>query len=204
VRYSTLSRIRNYISKRLFALVHSSSFKRFGSKVSIVRPGIIEGEKYISIGDNTVIQKDCWLLAYKQDGISPVLDIEENVAVGRLVHIVSLRKVLIEENVLIADKVYISDNIHQYSDISTPIKDQDIYFKGDVVIGRNSWIGENVSIIGSIVGRHCVVGSNSVVTKDIMDYSVVAGVPAIYIKRFNVETNCWVKTNKDGGFIYEI
>ena len=110
-------------------------------------------------------------------------------------------KVIIEKNVLIADKVYISDNIHQYEEITIPIKQQQIKFKSEVVIGENSWIGENVSIIGAKIGKHCIVGSNSVVTKDIMDYSIVVGIPAIYIKRYDISIKQWKKTNKYGEFI---
>lgn len=37
-------------------------------------------------------------------------------------------------------------------------------------------------------GKHCVIGTNSVVTKDILDYSVAIGMPAKVIKLFNLNT----------------
>ena len=202
--FSYWNRIKKFINKSTFRIIFGSSFKYFGNKVSVIYPDIINGEKYIYLMDNVIIEKGAWLLAFKQDDIEPELIVSENVNIGRYSHIVALKKVVIENNILIADKVYISDNIHSYEDITEPIKNQPIKFKGEVVIGENSWIGENVSIIGACIGKHCVVGSNSVVTKDIMDFSVVAGVPARYIKRYDEETKKWKKTNNKGEFLDEI
>jgi acetyltransferase-like isoleucine patch superfamily enzyme len=201
MRYEIYSKVIKYINKKLFNVFFSSNFNYFGKKVSIIFPDIIKGEKYISIYDNVVIQSKSWIMAYKQNNIEPILEIYQGVEIGRFAHIVSLQKVIIEKNVLIADKVYISDNIHQYEEITIPIKQQQIKFKSEVVIGENSWIGENVSIIGAKIGKHCIVGSNSVVTKDIMDYSIVVGIPAIYIKRYDISIKQWKKTNKYGEFI---
>lgn len=55
--------------------------------------------------------------------------------------------------------------------------------KAPVIIGNNSWIGARAIILpGVIIGDFCIVAAGSVVTKDIPDYSVVAGVPAKLIK----------------------
>ena len=55
-------------------------------------------------------------------------------------------------------------------------------------------IGMNSTILpGVVLGRHCVVGANSVVTKgDYPDYSVLAGVPAKIIKRYDLVTKTWI------------
>lgn len=52
-----------------------------------------------------------------------------------------------------------------------------------------------------VLGKHCVIGANSVVTRDIPDYSVAAGCPARIIKRYDFETQQWRKTDKDGTFL---
>ena len=44
-----------------------------------------------------------------------------------------------------------------------------------------------------VEGKHCVIGANSVVTKDIPDYSVAVGAPAKVIKQYNATTNQWEK-----------
>ena len=44
---------------------------------------------------------------------------------------------------------------------------------------------------GVVVGKHVIVGANSVVTADVPDYCVVAGIPAKIIKRYNFDNNKW-------------
>lgn len=52
-----------------------------------------------------------------------------------------------------------------------------------VLIGDGSYIGINTVIVGNVkIGKHCVIGANSVVTKDVPDYSVAVGIPARVIK----------------------
>jgi acetyltransferase-like isoleucine patch superfamily enzyme len=61
-----------------------------------------------------------------------------------------------------------------------------IYTYGKVTIKKNAWIGMNVTICPSvIVVEYAVVGAGAVVTKDVPDYALVAGVPAKIIKYLN-------------------
>lgn len=58
-----------------------------------------------------------------------------------------------------------------------------IYTYGKVTVKQNAWIGMNVTICpGVTIGKYAVVGAGAVVTKDVPDYAVVAGVPAKVIK----------------------
>ena len=55
-----------------------------------------------------------------------------------------------------------------------------------IVIGEDTWVGANVTILPNIViGKCCVIGAGAVVSHDVPDYSVVAGVPAKLIKTIN-------------------
>jgi len=184
-------RFKKALQRRLFYLFNVKNFGSLAYKATIEEPNKMEGVEYIQIDDYVFIQSYSWLLALKQEKRTPVIKLSSGVTIGRFSHIVAVQKVFIEENVLIADKVYISDNIHEYENIDMPIKNQPIKFKKEVIIGKNSWIGENVSIIGVSVGKHCVIGANSVVTHDIPDYSVAVGSPARVIKRYNFFNNKW-------------
>lgn len=63
-----------------------------------------------------------------------------------------------------------------------------------VIIGEGSWLGTNVVVVGKVrIGKHCVIGANSVVTKDIPDYSVAVGIPAKVIKKYDFANEEWVK-----------
>lgn len=47
-------------------------------------------------------------------------------------------------------------------------------------------------MIGPVkIGKHCVIGANSVVTNNIPDYSVAVGVPARVIKNYNFKKKQW-------------
>ena len=57
------------------------------------------------------------------------------------------------------------------------------YTYGKVTIRKNAWIGMNVTICPRVtIGRYAVVGAGAVVTKDIPDYAVAAGVAAKVIR----------------------
>ncbi len=56
--------------------------------------------------------------------------------------------------------------------------------KGNIFIGNDVWISHNVTILSGVtIGDGVCIANNSVVTKDIDSYSVVAGVPAKIIKK---------------------
>lgn len=55
--------------------------------------------------------------------------------------------------------------------------------KGDVHIGNDVWIGEGTIIMGGVsIGDGAVVAAGSIVTKDVIPYQIVAGVPAKHMK----------------------
>ncbi|MFD0749637.1 acyltransferase [Mucilaginibacter calamicampi] len=151
----------------------------------------MQGKKYISVSDRTVVQRHGWLLALKIDDHDPELTIGSRCAIGDFCHIAAVRKVIIQDKVLIANKVYIADNTHQFTDVNLPVLDQPIQYAKEVVISTGAWIGENVCIMGASVGKNSIVGANSVVTKDIPDYCVAVGSPARIIKKFDFTTNMW-------------
>lgn len=70
----------------------------------------------------------------------------------------------------------------------TPNK-KDMPLKGDTVIGNDVWIGQNAVIMPGVhIGDGAIIGCNSVVSKDVEPYTIVAGNPIRVIrKRFNDE-----------------
>jgi acetyltransferase-like isoleucine patch superfamily enzyme len=167
-------------------------FKQFGNNSLIISPLKINGAQNISIGHRVVVQYKTWLAAVPHTGeVECNLTIGVGTNIGHFNHIYCTHSIKIGKNVLTADKVYISDNLHGYEDLETPILRQPIVQKPTVEIGDDSWIGENVCIIGACIGRHCVIGANAVVTKDIPDYSVAVGNPARVIKQYNFKTEKW-------------
>jgi len=66
---------------------------------------------------------------------------------------------------------------------------QDMKHKGDIIIQNDVWIGRNAVILsGCTIGNGAIIGANSVVTKDVPPYAIVAGNPAKIIRyRFSEE-----------------
>ena len=170
------------------------SFCHFGKKSLILCPLQIDGKKNISVGSHVFVGEHSWLAAMPlTNNQKPQLVIGDNCSIGNFNHIYATSEIVLEDSVLTADKVYISDNLHSYADISKPIKEQPIKQLKKIRIGEGSWIGENVCIIGASIGKHCTIGANAVVTKDIPDYCVAVGAPARVLKRYNEKTQKWEK-----------
>jgi acetyltransferase-like isoleucine patch superfamily enzyme len=99
--------------------------------------------------------------------------------------------VKIGNNVMIAQNIVMSGLNHGYEDISLSPREQKVTCK-QITISDNVWIGSNsVITAGVTLGKHCVIGAGSVVTKNIPDYSVAVGNPARVIKKYNDESQSW-------------
>ena len=194
------------IVNRLLYFLFTSPFYKLtlGSigKGTKLRKAELTGSKRIFIGSGVYINKFTWLACSPLTGDAACkLLIGDGTYIGRFGHIYATSGIEIGKKVLIADKVYISDNLHGYQQIDVAIIDQTIIQANKVFIGDGAWLGENVCVIGASVGKNSVIGANSLVNKNIPDYCVAAGAPAVIIKRYNFETNCWQKTDKAGQFI---
>ncbi|MDP9401674.1 MAG: acyltransferase [Actinomycetota bacterium] len=109
-----------------------------------------EGE--VRIGAKTVLGQECTISCY------------QHVSIGR--------------ECIVADRSMFIDFDHGMVEVERPIRAQGIY-KRDVRVGHNVWVGYGACFLrGTTVGDNAVVGTYAVVTRDVPDNAVVAGVPA--------------------------
>lgn len=88
----------------------------------------------------------------------------------------------IGNQVNLAQGVIVSGLNHNYSHPEIPICQQGVA-TSPITISDDVWIGANTVIAAGVtIGKHCVIGAGSVVTKDIPDYSVAVGSPAKVVK----------------------
>lgn len=115
------------------------------------------------------------------------LVIGDGADIGEYTHITAMGHMRIGNNLLTGRWVTITDNGHGDTDYETlqqvPINRR-LYSKGNVTIGDNVWIGDKATILPNVtIGNGVVIAANSVVTKDVPAYSVVAGNPAKVINQ---------------------
>lgn len=169
---------------RFYSAILRTQFAAWGDGSHIEPHARLDCPWLISVGKMTRLSEYAWLNAKDDRGDgAPTLRVEDGTYIGRFSQINAWRSVDIERDVLIGDRVFISDADHNYSDNGRPIISQGDSFKGAVRLKSGCWIGVGAVILpGVTVGRNAVVAANSVVTRDVPDYSVVAGVPARVIK----------------------
>lgn len=185
-------RIKEYLAYLFTKLFLRWNFEHIGKRSRLINPQRLVGTDTVYIGDWVVIHDNAFLMTVKTKESIGRLRIESGCQIGMRNHIVSANDIVIGKNVLTASNVYISDNTHGYENPLIPIYSQKLNVGDPMIIGENSWLGENVCVIKSSIGKNCVIGANSVVTHDIPDYCVAVGSPAKVIKRFDQGKGEWV------------
>jgi acetyltransferase-like isoleucine patch superfamily enzyme len=188
------------IRTRVFTLAISSAFKELGGGSRISPPFRFYGLNWISLGENVMVNRDCWIQVVPEhaDDKAAKLTIKSHAKIGMGAHISAARRVVIEEYVLLGRNVYISDHAHAYEDVALPIVEQGLNRTAPVTIGRETWLGENVVVLpGVTIGKHCVIGANSVVNRSIPEFSVAVGSPARVVKRYNREAGAWERVKQE-------
>jgi acetyltransferase-like isoleucine patch superfamily enzyme len=179
---------------RMYTLALSSGFYSFGKGSVVVPPLRFHALHGIQIGNSVLVHSHCWIQALPNSvhAPDPLIVIKDNAIIGMNATISAIQQITIEEYVLLGRNVYISDHGHEYHDIAKPIAMQGIRKVAAVRIGAESWIGQNAVILpGASIGKHCVIGANSVVNSAIPDDSVAAGAPAKVIKQYSSATATW-------------
>ena len=105
--------------------------------------------------------------------------LEDGVNISAFCMVFSASQVRCGMNTLIAAYTYLVGGGHDMTNTNAAIIDQERPSAG-ITIGPNGWIGTGVSILdGVTLGHDVVIGANSVVTKDVDDFAVAAGSPAV-------------------------
>lgn len=126
---------------------------RYGSSVKWIGPDTqIRNVQNINIGENTYVNSGM-LIAGKNS------------------------KIHIGNNCLISFNVHIRTDMHNYKKRSELILDQG-HSEKDIIIEDDVWVGYGAQIMpGVVIGKGAVIASGSIVTKDVPEYAVVAGIP---------------------------
>jgi len=201
----------------LIAVVNSSLFKKqLGYKINgaIIARKLANNPRNLSVQSNVkffnpdriTIGNNCDVsegVVFAPIGSNNGKKYSSRIQVGNNVHfgtedrIASMNSVIIEDDVLFAAFVHITDHSHEYRNVGIPVVNQSVFSKGPVTIKKGSWLALGCHVLSGVtIGEYSVVAANSVVTKDVPPYSVVAGNPARLVSQFNFETGEWEKVQK--------
>lgn len=191
-----MNKIINFIIKR--SKIWRKEFKNFGINSNIYYPFIITGKESIDIGENTIILKNSRIQNYTaKNGLTNKIKIGNNCYIGYNFTILNASIVNIGDNVLIASNVMITSENHGMNPESNINYSEQPLITKPVEIDSGVWIGQNVCILpGTRIGKKSIIGANSVVTKDVPEYSIAVGSPAKVIKKYDFYKHDWIKVNE--------
>ena len=130
---------------------------------------------YNQIGENSIVYNQLTVVRPKN------VKIGKNVTVMNGALMMSAGGITLEDNVLIAANVQLISNNHDPYD-------RYVITCKPILIKEGAWVGAGATILpGVTVGKHAIIGANSVVSKNIPDYAVAVGCPAKVIKYLEKE-----------------
>jgi acetyltransferase-like isoleucine patch superfamily enzyme len=142
-----------------------------GLELQIGRRGEIRFGRFTWVGDGTKIRCN-----------EGVVEIGDKTVFGQECTVSAYQRVRIGQQCVIADRAMFIDFDHGVAEVERPIRVQGIY-KRDTVVGSNVWVGYGACVLRGVrVGDNAIIGTNSVVTKDVPANAVVGGVPAKVIR----------------------
>ena len=166
------------------SLMNNYFWGSFGANAKIIKPMRILGKRYIHIGNQVHILNGARIEAvyeYQNQKLSPKLVIGDGTTIGQCCHIIASDELSIGSNCMFSAFIYISDCNHTYIP-GANVNETALEIK-KTTIGNGCFIGIGARIMpGVTLGNGCVVGANAVVTHDVPERAVVAGVPAKIIK----------------------
>ncbi|MGE5224482.1 MAG: acyltransferase [Omnitrophica WOR_2 bacterium] len=116
--------------------------------------------------------------------VGPFIEIQRGVKIGARCKISShsfiCQGVRIEDEVFVGHGVmFINDLFPRSTNVDGSLQSSDDWQLVETLIKRRASIGSNATILGNItIGECAMVGAGAVVTRDVADYAIVAGVPA--------------------------
>ncbi|OYT89681.1 MAG: acetyltransferase [Burkholderiales bacterium PBB6] len=171
-----------------------------GRRSIIYKPLMISGSRRIHLGDHTSIREFARLETLDRPdlGFAGTIRIGNRVNIEQGVHIVAHCDIQIDDQVSVAPYCVILDVAHPADDpVAIKIGAMLTNHPTKVHIGAGTLLGAHCTILPNVtIGKGCIIGANSVVNRDIPEYSIAAGAPARVISSFDLEARKWIREPK--------
>lgn len=175
--------------------IGKAKFGRVGRGAVLYRPEILDrNTKNVFVGNDTTILTASRIQLYPIGGKMPRIVFGDRCYIGYHNTFLAAADIIIGDEVLMASNILISSENHSTDPESpTPYMDQPLK-AAPVRIGDGTWLGERVMVMpGVTIGKRCVIGGGSIVTKDVPDYSIAVGSPAHVVKTYDFERHEWLR-----------
>lgn len=173
--------VRRAIGVRWRRFIYERRFQNRPVHLVLGEGLLVHGPERIRIGSYFSCWRMCTLAACG-DGhlvIGDRVSLNSNVYINAC----SGGTIRIGNDVLIGPNAVLRSSDHRFDDRSKPIRLQG-HTGGAIIIEDDVWLGANVTVVGGVrIGAGSVVAAGAVVVRDVEPYSVVAGVPARFIRR---------------------
>jgi acetyltransferase-like isoleucine patch superfamily enzyme len=135
------------------------------------------------------------VLATPHESGEPLIILDDLTDIGPRSIISAKNRIHLEREVTSGQSVLIMDHDYAHEDIATPVKNQGVTKGGRIRIEEGCFIGQGAVIRCNqgelVLGRHCVVAANALVTRSFPPYCLVAGNPARVVQQFDPVTGDW-------------
>lgn len=183
--------------------IYASRLRRLG-KHSIVQAPLFWTPECIEIGNDVLIWPGCRIEGITEHAgsiFSPSIVIGDHVNFQQGCHITCAGELIIGAGTSLLYGTLVTDIDHAYEAVGISVAMQALIVRR-TRIGRDCFVGAGARIqAGTILGDHCIVGTNAVVRGTFPNHCVIVGVPARIVKRFDIASGIWRKTNSEGQFL---
>lgn len=190
-----LPRFEGLLHRIYAALVFRRKMAALGKGAFVSPYATLDGMQAISIGADAAISRRCFLTIVEAPASTEPsrITIGDRTYLGRGCTLSACGSIAIGSNVTFGDNVYLSAGQHGYADPGTRVLDQPMS-PGQVIVGNGAWIGYGafISTTSSLtIGEGAIIAANAVVTQDVAPYTMVGGVPARELRRFDHQSRQW-------------
>ena len=150
------------------------NFKSSGDNLFVQKNSVIRFPGNISVGNNVNIGRNVEIFSEYSDSF---LYVGNNTNINKNVQLDFTGNLTIKDNVVISENSVVLSHSHGYDPHSKALRIKKL-------ICSNVWIGQNTIIMPKVteIGKNSIIAAGSVVTKNVMPNTIVAGNPAREIK----------------------
>ncbi len=133
----------------------------------------------IKIGNNAIVGRNT-ILSCKEGSIV----LEDYANISSNCSLLSETQITIGQYSFLAGHCYlVAGGNHSFDRTDTPIMFQSSKDRGGIDVGEDCWLGASVTVLDGVsMGKGCVIGAGTILTKSFPEYSIVVGNPGRKIK----------------------